>query len=325
MRESIHKRVRAPENAKAIEYGRRSGYNTGGAVHEDEEEDKKLVKRMMRKREKGEPIDKLKSGGKMKGKEPRERLDKRPRKAGGGMLGNAGMQQLQGMGTAGLQAPTPAAIAPAQRPMAPPAPRPGGAMMNARAQGGGATERTVTFNRGGAPKQPKVRARGGKAENGGTGMYHGTRATEMEMKQPETNVDSEGPPKKAAGGSMGHGHKGKKSAKTNIIIHTGGAGPGGGADPAALQQAKMQGAKAGAQMVIQKLKGAGAGGPPGMGGAPPPGAMPPGGPMGAPPGAGAPPPMPMHAEGGKVEKPKLHKHSEAIKVRAHTRRRGGAC
>lgn len=321
MRESIHKRIRAPENAKAIEMGRRAGYNTGGAVHEDEEEDKKLVKRMMRKREKGEPIDKLKSGGKMKGKEPRERLDKRPRKAGGGMLGG---EMAPEAGNVNMGRPMPQPSMPSKggnmQMGRPAAPQDMAQKMPIDAMG----RRAVSFMaRGGAPKEPKLRARGGKTEDGGAGVYHGTRATEMKMNQPETNIDSEGPPKKAAGGSMGH--KGKKSAKTNIIIHTGGAGPGGGADPAALQQAKMQGAKAGAQMVIQKLKGAGAGGPPGMGGAPPPGAMPPGGPMGAPPGAGAPPPMPMHAEGGKVEKPKLHKHSEAIKVRAHTRRRGGAC
>lgn len=67
MRESIHSRIRRPENAKQILTDRLKGYAAGGAVHEDEE-----PKRVARKK-----------GGKVPGEKSPERLDKPKRAAGG--------------------------------------------------------------------------------------------------------------------------------------------------------------------------------------------------------------------------------------------------
>lgn len=96
MRESIHGKVRVPENAKAIEYGRRAGYKTGGAVADGVHKHEKHL-------HKGEPETPLKKGGRVKrkkggkveGKKGESRLDKRPRKADGGGLAenpNAGAE-----------------------------------------------------------------------------------------------------------------------------------------------------------------------------------------------------------------------------------------
>lgn len=84
MRESIHGKVRIPENAKAIEYGRRAGYNTGGAVDEG---DKEAVHKHEKHLHKGEPETPLKvgkrvkrkAGGSVPGVESAPRLDKRAR------------------------------------------------------------------------------------------------------------------------------------------------------------------------------------------------------------------------------------------------------
>lgn len=78
--------IRVARDAKQIMESRRSGYAAGGHVkHEDEAEDKKLVKRMMRKHDKGTPVDKLKGGGSaVHGKKPKSRLDKKARRASGG-------------------------------------------------------------------------------------------------------------------------------------------------------------------------------------------------------------------------------------------------
>lgn len=136
-------------------------------------------------------------------------------------------------------------------------------------------------------------------------------------------------PQRAHGGGVKH----KGGHKTNIIIQTGGG-------QAEKQQALQQGMQMGAQKVIGALKAkmGGAGGPPG---APPGAGMPPGG---APPMGGAPPgpppnPMgpPMRAKGGRVGtnglsgagtmKPAkgMLEEPAPIKVKAHMRRRGGAC
>lgn len=174
------------------------------------------------------------------------------------------------------------------------------------------------------------RARGGS--NGDPEIYDEKPRREKFSKElPTSNTDKEGPPKRAHGGR----NHGKGRGKTNIIIHAGGDG---GGNPAALDQAKQEGAKMGAMAVIQKLKGAG--GPPG--GMPPGGAPPP--PMGAPPPGGAPgmpPQMPMpHKKGGVIEgelaardsgpgrlerMKKTDERKGEIAVRAHTRKRGGAC
>lgn len=301
--------MRVPRNAKEVMESRRGGYASGGAVAQG-------VHKHERHLHKGEEETKLKKGGRVKrkaggnvhGKTPKARLDKRPRKAMGGPMGQ--MQPMQQPQQPQQMQAMPAPPKPQAMPAAP---------MMARPMPSGMA--TPGQKKGGAVKK---RARGGSANN----AYHeGIRTTEMPMELPQVDHDSEGPPKKARGGSTGKKHAGK----TNIIIHAGGD-PGMGQpqppNPQALQQAHQagmqQGMKQGAMMVMQKLKGAGAGGPPGaapMGGPPPaPGGMP-GGP---PPGA---PPMMPHKSGGRVHdpKPKLHQTPETVKVRAHVRRRGGAC
>lgn len=164
---SLHQKARAKHEKFAK---RRVERAKGGAVHEDEAQDKKLI----RKELKNVRITPKKAGGKVKGKTPAERLDKRAR--GGAMKGKgkhagtvivvntggaemakqAGMKQGMQMGAAlgahaGAGGPPPSPMPP--RP--PMAPLPGGPA------GGPPAPPPM----GGAPRPPlqngPMRARGG--------------------------------------------------------------------------------------------------------------------------------------------------------------------
>lgn len=86
---SIHSKARAEQQGRAENYARRSGYKRGGAVS-DEDQDRAMVKKAVAEHEehdhKGEAKTKLriKRGGRVEGKEPKTRLDKRAR---GGQVG----------------------------------------------------------------------------------------------------------------------------------------------------------------------------------------------------------------------------------------------
>lgn len=147
---------------------KKGGYKKGGAVkHADEAEDKKLVKKMLKKHDKGE---KLKKGGYVQGGVPKKRLDKPSRKshddamkphlARGGKAahkGGKGKTQVNvivagGGKPGGAPMPPPGAAMPPPRPMPPPGamPPPAGAMPP-----GAGMPPPPMHKRGGAIKEPK--------------------------------------------------------------------------------------------------------------------------------------------------------------------------
>lgn len=178
-----------------------------------------------------------------------------------------------------------------------------------RKRGGAAVEGKMPKKR--LDKKPR-RADGGDVE---PPYGKGPEMLERAVAQPQYNVDSEPPMKRAFGGHVKKPRMPKGT--TNVIVHAGGGGKDG-ADPQALQQAKQQGAQMGAMAVMSKLKGAGAGLPPGApppgAGAAPPGAAPPGGGM---PGGGMAPPF--RKKGGRVD----DESESMVKVKAHHRRKSG--
>lgn len=173
-------------------------------------------------------------------------------------------------------------------------------------KGGGAVKGKAAKKR--LDKKPRRSAGGasGDADAGDTAFNDSPRTDVRKLKQPQFNVDAEGPQKRARGGHVKKGH-GKNI--TNVIVHAGGPPqpPAGGANPMAALGA------------LAKLKGAGGPGP-GMPPGPPPGAAPPPGPMGG--GAPAPQPglaPPFRKRGGKVDSDS----GRVVKVKAHKRRRSG--
>lgn len=95
------------------------GYASGGAVHDDEKEDRKLVSKMLKDHDK-------RDGHKIEGRAAGGRIDRAPRRAKGGRVKSKGTnvnvivapQQHPGMGAApGAGAPAPAAIPPHPPPM----------------------------------------------------------------------------------------------------------------------------------------------------------------------------------------------------------------
>jgi hypothetical protein len=88
---SIHETARKEREAFALRSVKRAGYKTGGAVS-DEEQDKKMIRKAVHKHEEhdhpGKPLTKIKKGGKIEGKKPGIRLDKRAR--GGSTEGSGG-------------------------------------------------------------------------------------------------------------------------------------------------------------------------------------------------------------------------------------------
>lgn len=76
MRHDDHKHKNAERILKQAGYSAKSGnYAKGGAVHEDEAEDEKLIKKMVKKKDLKEP-EKKAEGGFVHGGMPKKRLDK---------------------------------------------------------------------------------------------------------------------------------------------------------------------------------------------------------------------------------------------------------
>lgn len=125
------------------------GYATGGAVHSDEAEDKKLVRKMVRKQ-----------ALKVDGSKPKHRADRAARKKGGRVNGKTTVNVIVPPSTPGPMAgmapmpPTPmAAPAPAMAPPMPPhppmgAPAGGPAPMPMRKRGGRVNEGSKVYEEG---------------------------------------------------------------------------------------------------------------------------------------------------------------------------------
>lgn len=75
------KELRKPKKS----HGGKCSYKDGGHVHEDEKEDKKLIKKMV-----GKAKIKMKAGGDVEGKKAHARADKKPRYAAGGATKHKG-------------------------------------------------------------------------------------------------------------------------------------------------------------------------------------------------------------------------------------------
>jgi hypothetical protein len=300
---------------------KQAGYAHGGAVHEDEAEDKALIKKEL-----GKARIKVRSGGKVDGKKPEHRPDRRARggRADGGDVNeddipvpqrkdpwsNFGgpLQPKETVGghvmdtTQRIKKPVPA----------------GGYARGGNLNGMVHVDRRYEAEGINQPHGPEKRADGGatKVLDGG-GAY---RSGRPEM-PPQ---DYQRVPERADGGGLGmmkHGGKGRGAPK-NITIVVGRGGEDGGA--AQAQMAHQAGVQQGAALARM---GPGAGGPPRPPMAPPmagpsPGAMPPpggGGMAGGPPMMGAPRPPPMMPPGGMP----MHAKGGVIKVREHKRRAPG--
>jgi hypothetical protein len=146
-------------------------------------------------------------------------------------------------------------------------------------------------------------------------MEHKSRSASEHRERANSMLKGAGyaPAKAAVSKHEAHLHKGEPRTKlagggkvkaVNVNIRT-------GASPEEKQANIQQGMQVGAKMAAQKMAGAGA--PPGGAPRPP---MAPGAPMGAPAPGG---PMPMRPGAGPMAK------GGTVKVRAHTRSRGGKC
>lgn len=227
---SIHSSARAKEQARAEQHTKKAGYARGGAVAEDEKNDRAMVKKAVAEHEehdhKGEPRTKLriKRGGKVDGKMPMQRLDKRARgghvgkppvnviiNSGGGeaekqQAAQAGMQQgvqlgaraaiakMSGAGAGGPPPGAPPGSMPPAPGMPPGAPPPGGGLPIAPHP-----------PMAGPPGAP-MRAKGGALKleagaGGGTGRLEKNKAEGGEAARPDL-VKVRGHKRRKAGGAV---------------------------------------------------------------------------------------------------------------------------
>lgn len=143
---------------------RESGYAHGGEIrHEDEAEDKKLIREEL-----GKARIKAKAGGRIKGEHAKERPDRRAR--GGHVKGKPGIGKVNiviahGAGDKGADGPpAPMPVMAPRPPMAPPGPPPGAMpprpAMSMPPPGGGAP---MAGPPGGMPPGPMMRPQGIKS------------------------------------------------------------------------------------------------------------------------------------------------------------------
>jgi hypothetical protein len=350
-----HLRQRQPETERAHHLLRSAGYARGGKIREgDEEQDKKMVKRGVHEHErhmhKGEKETDLhlRGGGKVKGKAPKVRPDRRARggrmryEEGGEVLpsNNEGDQQLRsqlsGLGQGVNQAQLPRDTV--------------SDLMNQPLRNSRSVPNPYA--------QPPKRARGGNVGVSRRGGRDGE-IISAPLEYAQLGKGNNDRPPMATGGKV---RKGGPS-RVNIIISSG----GGEGD---RQMAFRQGAQTGAALGAAQARMAGGAAlgappmrppmpPPGAGamppGAPPPGPMPPGAPPMMPPGAGpgGPPMRPPMRRGGKVvpgaggggglgrlhkaglalrdggsvnevkDREKIDRGEGAVRVKAHVRRKAG--
>lgn len=178
--------IRAPEQKRAETRVRAAGYRSGGMVHSDVAQDRKMVADAVHKHErhdhKGEPLTQLRSGGAVKGEAGRSRADKYARgghvskgpakiniviATGGGeperqMAFRQGAQVGTKMGAmAAAKPPMPPPGAPPAMPPRPPMP-PGGMPM-------GAPPPMAPPGGGMMPPRPGMMQRGGRLTAGAGG------------------------------------------------------------------------------------------------------------------------------------------------------------
>jgi len=264
--------IRRAQTGRADAMLNRCGYKRGGAVHDDEAQDKKLISSMIKKAEDKEDKPKLKSGGAVAGSKATARLDKRPR-------GDASQNR-------DITGATKAAVS-----------KNDGAQFRASGGRTGNDDLDDAWEKSDQGPAARQRYQSALAAIASRSFNDLTPAQKEEFNRARAADRGAKPGKFVEGDDIAHaranyegfkrGGKVKRAPKVNILVNAGGQEQ---AKQLGQQQGLAAGAKLGAAAVAKKI--AGAGGPPG---APPPGA---GGPPMPPPGAGGPPPMPPGAGPG---------------------------